>query len=193
MGSLFVVRIAGFWCEYQSVSDADTQSSRNGLGIIGEVNIISKSISFAYLELWVLYRPCGYFTRKARHLLYLAEKNAYALLEIFPSLEHPRLRMGGLMTEEERIGIAGWLEHEGYGVETDDHHVIAEKAGHRISILLGHSGHLDAVLDEVKDTSTILKLESKEARGVTLSWEMRDGRLLFIREDAVSRTIMSVS
>lgn len=96
------------------------------------------------------------------------------------------------MTDEERISIAELLAGKGFEVEADEFHIIAEKEGCRLSVLLGTDGHLDAVLEEIADTSTIIKLESKESRGVALSWKTDGSRLVFIRKDAVSETAMTI-
>lgn len=96
------------------------------------------------------------------------------------------------MTEKEREDVQRWLESKGYDVDQDMWHVVAEKSGFRLTLMLGRGGRLDAVMEEVADTSTMVRLGSDPERSVSLSWCLEGESLMFMRRDAVSQTVLTV-
>lgn len=88
--------------------------------------------------------------------------------------------------------IAALLQKKGYVVEENSLLIIGEKDNYRVTLSFRDKECLVAVMVEVKDTSTSVRLQARADRGVTLTAEEKEGNLLFVRKDAISSTEMVI-
>lgn len=93
----------------------------------------------------------------------------------------------------DRNTIASSLMERGFTINDGPLRVSAEKDGCRFTMLYSEKGNLDAVIEEIADTSTVVKLIARPDRNVTLSASLAgDGRLCFTRTDPVTETSLLI-
>ena len=93
----------------------------------------------------------------------------------------------------DRNTIASSLRERGFTINEGSLRVSAEKDGCRFTMLYSEKGNLDAVIEEIADTSTVVKLIARPDRNVTLSASLAgDGRLCFTRTDPVTETSLLI-
>ena len=88
--------------------------------------------------------------------------------------------------------ITTLLQKKGFDIEENALLIIGEKDNYRVTLSFRGKEGLVAVMVEVKDTSTSVRLQARADRGVTLTVEKKDGNLVFVRKDAISRTEMEI-
>lgn len=88
--------------------------------------------------------------------------------------------------------IAALLQKKGFNIEENSLLIIGEKDNYRVTLSFRGKEGLVAVMVEVKDTSTSVRLQARADRGVTLMAEEKNGNLAFVRRDAISSTEMVI-
>lgn len=88
--------------------------------------------------------------------------------------------------------IAALLQKKGFIVEENTLLIIGEKDNYRVTLSFRGKEDIVAVMVEVKDTSTSVRLQARADRGVTLTAEEKDGNLVFVRKDTISSTEMVI-
>lgn len=88
--------------------------------------------------------------------------------------------------------IAALLGKKGFTVEENSLLIVAEKDRYRLTFSFRKDTGLVAVMEEVKDTSTSVRLQARPDRDVTLTAEEKDGNLVIVRKDGVTKTEMII-
>ena len=83
------------------------------------------------------------------------------------------------------------LNAKDFEIEGSDTRLMAEKDGYCVTVLFDIHGVMTAVLEEITDTSSIIKLIAKPEKGINLSVKI-DDKVRFIRTDGISETVLSI-